>query len=91
MLGKILCSLGLHRLEKEPSQKEIVKGTGVHFFFFSEGIQKGIKKCTRKECQVQVKVYREGLVGTDCPNPTWQRLDPEKEAFIDSLPGVFQA
>lgn len=91
MLKKLLCLVGLHDLEKNPSYREQVKGTGTHFLFFSSGIQKGIKKCIRSGCGFEQKVYRKGMVGVGCPEPTWEKLTAETEQYIDSLPGVFQS
>ncbi|MFA6364905.1 MAG: hypothetical protein WCW78_00685 [Candidatus Paceibacterota bacterium] len=91
IIGMIFCACGVHKWEKMPSEKEIVKGTGVHFIFLSEGIQKATQHCVRKECAGKRRVYRQGWVGSGVKEPKWERLSKSKEEYIDSLPNVFQA
>lgn len=85
-LGILFCLMGLHRLEEEPSHKELVKETGVHFAFWSEGVQKGVKKCLRPGCDKKVKVWRSGWVGSGGTGTRWKRLSKRQEKYIDSLP-----
>lgn len=60
-MKKLLCKLGFHIWEKEPFYKEFIRSTGIHFFFFSTGIQTGIQKCSC--CTKTRYVLREGILG----------------------------
>ena len=82
----ILCKFGIHDWEKEPSHKELIKETGLHLVFFSEGIQKGVRKCTNPSCNATQKVYRTGWIGNGGEGGKWKKLDSEAEKRIDSLP-----
>jgi hypothetical protein len=82
----ILCRLGIHAWEKEPSHKEFFRSTGIHFFFFSTGVQKAVRKCTRHGCCATQKVTRSGIVGAGGHGSGWKKLSKSKEAHIDSLP-----
>jgi hypothetical protein len=86
VVGVILCRLGLHVFEEEPSHKELVKNEGVDLMFWTKGIQKGTRFCTRKSCKIKQGVYREGWVGTGGNADGWKNLRSDKEAYIDSLP-----
>ena len=86
MLGKILCKLGLHRFEREPQSKELIKGTGAHMAFWSEGIQKATKQCTRPECGFVCKIWRKGWLGAGGKAGRWKKLSENQERYIDSLP-----
>ena len=86
MVKCALCRLGIHLFEKEPSQKELIKSTGLHVLFFSEGMQKGTRVCTRVGCGATQKVWRCGWVGVGGQGTPWKELTPEHEAYIDSLP-----
>lgn len=87
MLKKLLCWLDFHWFEKEPSVKTFIKATGVEMAFWSEGIQKGVKKCIRSGCSVEKKVYRMGWLGLGGgESGRWKKLSSKKEAYIDSLP-----
>lgn len=73
----------VHRWD-EPHHKEFLKETGIHFAFFSEGIQKGSRRC--QECGEEQKVYRVGFLGIDGSGGEWQPLTAKMEEYIDSLP-----
>ncbi|MFA6407591.1 MAG: hypothetical protein WCV80_02695 [Candidatus Paceibacterota bacterium] len=92
-IGAIFCFFGAHKWEKEPIQKDIVRGTGRHFIFMSEGIQKATQLCSRKKCKKERGVYREGWVGfgSSASNTRWKKMTKSIEEYIDSLPNVFQA
>ncbi|MEK7647073.1 MAG: hypothetical protein AAB378_01695 [Patescibacteria group bacterium] len=85
-IGGFLCSFGLHKFEKEPSVKELIKETGLDFVFWSEGVQKGVKNCRRDGCEVTKKVWRKGMVGSGGQAGRWKKLDERQELYIDSLP-----
>lgn len=91
LLGALACKYGWHAWEKDPSQKDIVKGTGVHLAFWSEALQKATRHCTRHGCKCSQKVYRHGLCGPGGSGSRWKRLRLAKEKQIDSLPNVFHA
>ncbi len=81
----ILCYLGRHKPEEEPFHKEIIRGTGMHFAFSSEGYQRGTARCMR--CGVEVRVYRSGWIGLGGGTSTpWKPLDATTDAYISSLP-----
>lgn len=85
----MLCRIGFHKLEENPSLIEEIKSTGDHFASSSRGIQKAIKKCLRKDCRFTLKVYREGWVGAGgIIVHGWKKLNPSREKYIDSLPGI---
>jgi len=85
-MTRLFCRMGWHKWEKDPSHKELIKKTGSHFVFFSEGVQKGIRKCLRKGCVATQKVSRTGWVGNGGQSTRWKKLSPRKEKSIDSLP-----
>ena len=89
MLQRILCFLGFHRWEKDPARKDIVRGTGVHFAFWSEGYQKAERACTVPSCMAVQKVYRYGWCGMGGESSNWRRLRPKLEKQIDELPNIF--
>lgn len=91
LLAVLACRLGLHSWEKDPSQKDIVKGTGVHIAFWSEALQKATRCCTRESCQATQKVYRHGMCGVGVKDPDWKPMSDEQERRIDALPNVFHA
>lgn len=68
--------------------KEFIKATGSHFAFWSEGVQKGFKKCLRNNCEVTEKVFRKGMVGSGGKGGPWKKLDERQESYIDSLPVI---
>lgn len=87
MLGKIACSLGIHKWEKEPSHRELIKSLGINIIFWTLEIQKGVQRCTRAGCNCNRKVYRKGAVGAGGSEiHGWKRLGEKKEKEIDSLP-----
>ena len=86
--GRFFCGLGLHRLEKEPSRRDVVKNTGIDVAFFTSGIQKAIKVCTRDGCAEQRKVWREGWCGVGGIGTRWRKLSSQKESYINSLQGI---
>lgn len=90
-LGELACRCGLHAWEKDPSEKDLVRGTGVHMAMWSMGIQKGVRNCTRLSCTCRQKVYREGMVGAGVKEPKWKPMSARVEDRIDSLPNVFQS
>jgi len=71
--GNTLCLFGLHWFEKEPSEKELIKETGSHKAFWSEGIQKGVKHCVRSGCPATKKVWRTGWVGIGGKGTRWKK------------------
>lgn len=83
IIGGFLCSVGLHKFEKEPSLKEPIKMTGVHFAFWSEAVQKGVKKCLRDGCEATKKVWRLGIYGPGGMASEWETLDEKKERKKD--------
>lgn len=82
----ILCRWGHHKWEKEPSCREKIRETGRHLLFWSEGVQKAVRRCTRAGCAATQKVTRCGFVGAGGEAGLWRRLSPEEERHIDSLP-----
>lgn len=86
MLKKLLCRFGFHSWEKEPSKKELIRSTGIDFVFWSSGIQKGVRACTRQGCRAEQKVVREGWLGCGGTSEKWKRLSKRTERYIDSLP-----
>ncbi|HEU5114244.1 MAG TPA: hypothetical protein VFT82_00585 [Candidatus Paceibacterota bacterium] len=86
MFSCILCLIGLHKWESDPSHKELIKETGIYLVFWSSGVQKGIRKCTRPGCAKTQKVMREGFVGVGGQAGKWKPLSPSRERHIDRLP-----
>lgn len=80
---RIGCYVGLHKYEDEPEIKEYVRSTGVHFFFFSSGVQHGIKRC--RHCGHRQHVERSGLVGSGS-GTKWVKCSAERGKEIDALP-----
>lgn len=48
--------------------------------------EKGIKRCTRSNCNRTMKVWRVGMVGVGGKSGRWMKLSKSKEDYIDSLP-----
>ena len=91
LIGRFFCRIGFHAWEKDPSEKEPIKNTGHHIGFWSRGIQKGVRHCTRHSCGCSQKVHRQGWCGIGGENPGWKKLNnPQLESRIDSLPGILQ-
>lgn len=83
----ILCEIGLHKWEEEPSTKELLRSTGRHFAFSSEAKQIGAKKCLRKGCEAIKPVYRTGWLSVGGGNPSkWKKASPKTQKEISSLP-----
>jgi len=80
-----LCRLGIHAFEEEPARRDLLKGTGIDFGFWSSAIQKAVKVCTRYGCEVQKKVYRSGMCGVGGVGDNWKKLTTKKEQYIDSI------
>lgn len=85
MIGKLLCWLGRHKPHQEPFHRELLKDEG-SFILWSFAVQKGITKCAREGCQVEIKVYRSGICGSGGDASPWRELSEELEAYIDRLP-----
>lgn len=87
VIARPLCKVGYHKPNQDvPKEKrELIKETGVHFAFSSEGIQKGTSSCIR--CGEELKVYRTGILSGFGPSSAgkWKVLDLETEKYIDSL------
>jgi len=88
LLGTVLCGIGLHVFEKEPVRKDLLKNTGVDFVFWTSGVQKALKTCTREGCLAEKKVWREGWCGAGGKGTRWKSLSSRKEAYIDSLGNI---
>ncbi|QQS23109.1 hypothetical protein IPM19_00885 [bacterium] len=86
MLGKLLCFFGLHKIDQEPMSKELLRSEGSDVLFWTRAIQKGLSRCTRRDCNFHTKVYRTGLCGAGGSAGKWKQLFADKEKYIDSLP-----
>lgn len=83
-IGTVLCRLGLHAFESDPSEKELLRATGLNIVFWSEAIQRAARQCARG-CGAKQRVYRVGLCGIGGTSGKWQKLDNETSQYIDSL------
>jgi hypothetical protein len=88
---KDFVDISYHTWEKEPSEKDIVKGTGVNVAFWSEAMQKGVKSCLVPGCKAKKKVWRHGFCGVGGISGKWKKMSDAQEKRIDRLPNVFQA
>jgi hypothetical protein len=86
---KFLCKIGWHKWEETPFYRDIVKGTGHNFLFWSWGVQKGERQCL--SCGIYQKCWREGWCGSGVAEMKWKKMSASKEAYIDNLPNVFQS
>jgi hypothetical protein len=85
---KLLCKMGFHCWEKEPTREnlELLRSTGIDFFFFTTAIQIGKVRCTRHNCDAERLMYREGICGAGGSADGWKKCSPEKAKEINSLP-----
>jgi len=87
MSFNLLCAIGLHRWEKEPSTLESIRSTGFDIVFFSEGMQLGSRKCLRTGCCAIQTVYRTGFVGIGKGTSTkWKKASENMRRRISALP-----
>ncbi len=83
----LFCRIGFHKWEKEPSHKELLRSTGMHFAFTSEAKQLGTKKCLREGCREVKQVYRFGFLSIGGGSASkWKNASPEIQKEISSLP-----
>lgn len=85
LLNRFLCAVGFHSFEKEPSRMDIVKTRGINFIFWTFGVQKALKVCTRKGCPAEKKVWRDGVCGAGGISSKWEKLNSQKETEIDRM------
>ena len=85
----LFCIFGRHKWSEKLVSCDIVKGTGFHFLFWSSAVQKAERQCVR--CKKIQKCWRNGMCGIGGSGSKWRKMSPKKEAYIDSLPNVFQS
>jgi len=82
-LLRLLCFCGLHKW-LEPHEKDVIRRDGLDILFWTEGIQKGARKCER--CGHLQKVYRTGMVGAGGTSNPWKPMSDAMEAKINRKP-----
>lgn len=86
---RLWCRCGLHRFEKNPLRKDIVRRFGEDFAFWTDSVQCALARCERPGCHAERLVYRRGWCGPGTKNTRWRKMPRGIAERIASLPNVF--
>lgn len=86
---RLRCRCGLHRFEKNPLRKDIVRRFGVDMGFWTQSIQRALARCERPGCTAERLVYRTGWCGVGAKEVAWKKMPAHLQEKIVSAPNVF--